>query len=49
LLGGCVAAALHPADTTDGLVDPTVGQAVAASGYGADLSDPAYWGAAEGL
>ena len=37
LLGGCVDAALHAADVTDGLVDPTVGRAVAASGYDADL------------
>ena len=33
LLGGCIEAALHAADITDGLVDPTVGQAVAAAGY----------------
>ncbi len=37
LLGGCIEAALHAADITDGLVDPTVGRAVAASGYDADL------------
>ncbi len=37
LLGGCIAAALHAADITDGLVDPTVGQAVVASGYDMDL------------
>ena len=37
LLGGCLAAALYAADITDGLVDPTVGQAVVASGYDADL------------
>ena len=37
LLGGCVEAALHAADITDGLVDPTVGRAVAACGYDADL------------
>jgi thiamine biosynthesis lipoprotein len=29
LLGGCLEAALHAADITDGLVDPTVGRAVA--------------------
>ncbi len=38
LLGGCIEAALHAADITDGLVDPTVGRAVAASGYDADLA-----------
>jgi thiamine biosynthesis lipoprotein len=37
LLGGCIEAALHAADITDGLVDPTVGQAVAAAGYDVDL------------
>ena len=37
LLGASLAAALHAADITDGLVDPTVGQAVAATGYNADL------------
>ncbi|HYO85739.1 MAG TPA: FAD:protein FMN transferase [Dermatophilaceae bacterium] len=37
LLGGCIEAALHAADITDGLVDPTVGRAVAAFGYDADL------------
>jgi thiamine biosynthesis lipoprotein len=37
LLGGCLEAALHAADITDGLVDPTVGQAVAVAGYDADL------------
>lgn len=36
-LGGCLDAALHAADITDGLVDLTVGAAVAASGYDADL------------
>jgi len=36
-LGGCLEAALHAADITDGLVDPTVGRAVAASGYDADI------------
>jgi FAD:protein FMN transferase len=37
LLGGCIAAALHAADITDGLVDPTVGQAVIVAGYDEDL------------
>jgi thiamine biosynthesis lipoprotein len=37
LLGGCIEAALHAADITDGLVGPTVGQAVAAAGYDVDL------------
>ena len=37
LLGGCIAAALRSADITDGLVDPTVGQAVIAAGYDDDL------------
>lgn len=37
LLGGCLEAALHAADITDGLVDPTVGRAVVASGYDTDL------------
>ncbi len=37
MLGGCLEAALHAADITDGLVDPTVGRAVAATGYDADF------------
>jgi thiamine biosynthesis lipoprotein len=37
LLGGCLQAALHAADITDGLVDPTVGRAVAASGHDVDI------------
>ena len=37
LLGRCVEAALHAAEITDGLVDPTVGRAVAACGYDADI------------
>jgi thiamine biosynthesis lipoprotein len=37
LLGGCITASLHAADITDGLVDPTVGQAVIAAGYDDDL------------
>ncbi len=37
LLTSCLVAALHAARITDGLVDPTVGRAVAASGYDADL------------
>lgn len=38
LLGSCIEAALHAADITDGLVDPTVGAAVAVTGYDADLA-----------
>ena len=38
LLGRCVQAALHAAEITDGLVDLTVGRAVVASGYDADLA-----------
>ena len=38
LLASCVRAALRAARLTDGLVDPTVGRAVAASGYDADLA-----------
>ncbi|MGB8383648.1 MAG: FAD:protein FMN transferase, partial [Dermatophilaceae bacterium] len=37
LLGRCIEAALHAAKITDGLVDPTVGRAVAACGYDADI------------
>ena len=37
VFGGCIAAALHAADITDGLVDPTVGAAVIAAGYDDDL------------
>lgn len=37
LLTSCLVAALHAARITDGLVDPTVGRSVAASGYDADL------------
>lgn len=38
LLGGCIEAALHAADITGGLVDPTVGRALVACGYDADLA-----------
>ncbi|MGV1008286.1 MAG: FAD:protein FMN transferase [Dermatophilaceae bacterium] len=38
LLGGCIEAALHAADITDGVVDPTVGRALVACGYDADLA-----------
>ncbi len=38
LLASCVHAALRAARLTDGLVDPTVGRAVVASGYDADLA-----------
>ncbi len=38
LLASCIAAALHAARITGGLVDPTVGAALVASGYDADLS-----------
>ncbi|MEO3938429.1 FAD:protein FMN transferase [Dermatophilaceae bacterium Soc4.6] len=37
LLTSCLAAALHAARITDGLVDPTVGAALVASGYDDDL------------
>ncbi len=37
LLVSCLAAALHAARLTDGLVDPTVGAALVATGYDADL------------
>ena len=40
LLGGCLEAALHAADITDGLVDPTVGQAVAVTGSFARAARP---------
>ena len=39
ILGGCLDAALHAARLTDGIVDPTVGRAVAAVGYDADLAE----------
>ena len=39
ILGGCLDAALHAARLTDGIVDPTVGRAVAAAGYDADLAE----------
>ncbi len=39
ILGDCIDAALHAARLTDGIVDPTVGGAVAAAGYDADLAE----------
>lgn len=38
ILGDCIAAALHAARLTDGLIDPTLGGAIAAAGYDADLT-----------
>jgi thiamine biosynthesis lipoprotein len=39
ILGDCIDAALHAARLTEGIVDPTVGGAVAAVGYDADLTE----------
>ena len=38
LLAAALAAALHAAETTGGLVDPTVGAAVSALGYDRDFA-----------
>lgn len=39
MLAGCLTVALHAARITDGLVDPTLGRAMVAAGYDADLDE----------